>query len=205
MTPRHIAEIAFNSLTSPEATVLPGKGGNTINVAPYNASVEDKLCADIVLKGKNDEDALQAILDNHKNGCTINISAGDVIIDGFHRNENYGKSAIAFRGNSSSTYRLVGKGFGGRVASGKYTRFLVSTSAFTGLTYNEKIKVLDFKYDPSASENYRGEIKNITILSPTRKYALTFIDFAYASVMNLDNIYIGFSETEDEGAKSSLL
>lgn len=35
MTPTRIAEIAFNSLTNSEAEVLPGKGNNTVNVAPY--------------------------------------------------------------------------------------------------------------------------------------------------------------------------
>ncbi len=35
MTPKRIAEIAFDSLTNSSAESLPGKGGNTVNVAPY--------------------------------------------------------------------------------------------------------------------------------------------------------------------------
>lgn len=36
MTPNKVAQMAFDSLTSISSEALPGNGGNTINVAPYN-------------------------------------------------------------------------------------------------------------------------------------------------------------------------
>lgn len=63
MTARQVTEIAFNSLTSPNAEALPGKGKNTVMVAPYE---EGKYSGSVLGITRDGDTSLKSIEPRHK-------------------------------------------------------------------------------------------------------------------------------------------
>lgn len=168
---------------------------NTVFVVASDASDADKLAADYLCDGTNDELTIQSAVNEiyNRGGGTILLSNGTFKIDSFpnHDNSDDGGSdtAILIPSDNTAGYevRIIGDTFPYRGDCG--TRIVVSDACYESLGANQKCKIFRSTYSSTLANKAKISLMmmNIGIYLPWNQKKIMCID-----LRSVNRVYLQF-------------
>lgn len=187
------------NFTGDNISVLEQIAPNTIVVAAFNSSEENKQIAKYICDGFNDEEEINsAINDLYETGQggTVFLCKGDYTIGSLldTGDTNIGKVGIYIKTDKNLDISLVGSNHPNRISTdwsitvGNTANIKLSDALFSSLSDDEIVSIIA----PYGGRNYPNlnfEVRNIAINLQNNNKAVTMINGYYASNMRIDYFF----------------
>lgn len=177
---------------------------DTVFIAASNSNTADKIKANYICSGVNDETTIQAAIDSLTDGGCVYLATGDYYLDGWSYDSGGYKDAICVKNGTQREIRISGMTFPMRKTNSHdilgTAHLHLTATAISSLSGTEsRVSVIGYGGSSRVYPGYVLNVRNMAITLADNQHAITAIDGKFFSAMFAENIFFNIETTTYSG------